>query len=101
MFSSYTCNRRSHLWDYVEPEETFCYFLRTVSPTGCFSVASIEHSFPLLFFSFLLLSSFLEEGGNKYVLSCVIQPEAGGLSKICDKHIINQLDQSALTSLIG
>ena len=57
------------------------------------SVASIGHSFSLLstpflsflllsspFFSFLLLSSFLE-GGNKYVLACVIQHEAGGLSK--------------------
>ena len=53
MFSSYTCNRRSHLWDYyVEPGEAFCYFLRTVSPTGCLVL-------PLSgtrFFSFLLLS---------------------------------------------
>ena len=24
VFSSYTCNRRSHLWDYVEPREAFC-----------------------------------------------------------------------------
>ena len=45
--------------------------------------ASIGHSFLLLsshFLSVLFLSSFLE-GGNKYVLSCVIQHEAGGLSK--------------------
>ena len=26
VFSSYTCNRRSHPWDYVEPGEAFCYF---------------------------------------------------------------------------
>ena len=39
-------------------------------------------------FSFLVLSPFLSfllssflEGGNKYVLSCVIQHEAGDLSK--------------------
>ena len=47
------------------------------------SVASIGHSFVLVcspFLSFLLLSSFLE-GGNKNVLSCVIQQGAGGLSK--------------------
>ena len=24
VFSSYTCNRRSQLWDYVEPREAFC-----------------------------------------------------------------------------
>ena len=24
VFSSYTCNRRYHLWDYVEPREAFC-----------------------------------------------------------------------------
>ena len=105
MFCSYTCNRRSHLWDYVKPREAFCYFLnRIVSRTGCFSIASIGHPFLLLCsplfsfvllcspFSFLLLShslplfsfllsSFFLEGGNKYVLSCVIQHEAGGLSK--------------------
>ena len=66
-----------------------CYFLRIASPNGClvlllsgtpFSLfSSFLLSFP--FFSFLLLSSFLE-GDNKYVLSCVIQHEAGGLSKM-------------------
>ena len=84
MFSSHTCNRRSHLWDYVEPREAFCYFLRIVSPNGCLvlPLAGTPFSSFLLspLFSFLLLSSFLE-GGNKYVLSCVIQHEAGGLSK--------------------
>ena len=30
---SYTCNRRSRLWDYVEPGKAFCYFLRIVSLT--------------------------------------------------------------------
>ena len=86
VFSSYTCNRRSYIWDYVEPREAFCYFLRIVSPNGCLVLplsVTPFFSFPLLFsplFSFLLLSSFLK-GGNKYVLSCVIQHEAGGLSK--------------------
>ena len=32
------------------------------------------------FYSFLLFSSFLEDG-NEYVILCVIQHEAGGLSK--------------------
>ena len=88
VFSPYTCNRRSHLWDYVEPREAFCYFLRIVSPNGCLvlPLSGTPFSFFLsflitLFFSFLLLSSFLEGGGNKYVLSCVIQHEAGDLSK--------------------
>ena len=89
VFSSYTYNPRSHLWDYVEPREAFCYFLRIVSPNGCLVLplsGTPFYSFLLLspsliFFSFLFLSSFLE-GGNKYVLSCVIQHEAGGLSKI-------------------
>ena len=86
MFSSYTCNRRSYLWDIVEPREAFCYFLRIVSPNGCLVLplsVTPFFSFPLLFsslFSFVLLSSFLEDG-NKYVLLCVIQHEAGGLSK--------------------
>ena len=87
MFSSYTCNRRSHLWDYVEPREAFCYFLRIVSPNGCLvlPLSGTPFSFLLLsplssLFSFLLLSSFLE-GGNKYVISCVIQHGAGGLVK--------------------
>ena len=84
--SSYTCNRRSHLWDNnVEPREAFCCFLRIVSPNGCLVLPLLGTPiFSFLFsppvFSFLLLSSFLE-GGNKYVLSCVIQHEAGGLSK--------------------
>ena len=64
VFSSYTYNRRSYIWDYVEPREAFCYFLRIVSPNGCL-VLSLSvtpfFSFPLRFsplFSFLLLSSF-------------------------------------------
>ena len=88
VFSSYTCNGRSHLWDYVEPREAFCYFLRIVPPNGCLVLplsGTPFLSFVLLcspLFSILLLSSFLE-GDNKYVLSCVIQHEAGGLSKKC------------------
>ena len=88
VFSSYTCNRRSHLWDYVEPREAFCYFLGIVSPNGCLvlPLSSTPFSFLLCslcspFVSFLLLSSFLEGGDTKFVLSCVIQHEAGGLSK--------------------
>ena len=82
VFSSYTCNRRSHLWDYVESQEALCYFLRIVSPTGClvlplsgtpflsFLLISTPFcSFLLLsspFFSFLLLSSFLEGGNSTF-----------------------------------
>ena len=39
---------------------------------------------PLFSFVFLLLLSSFLEGDNKYVLSCVIQHEAGGLSKMLD-----------------
>ena len=84
MFSSYMCNRKSHLWDYVEPVEAFCYFLKIVSPTVCLVMplsGTPFCSFLLLsppFFSFLVFSSFLEDG-DKYVLSCVIQHEDRGL----------------------
>ena len=62
MFSYYTCNRRSHLWDYVEPREAFCYFLRIVSPNGCLvlPLSGTPFSFRLLcspLFSFVFLSS--------------------------------------------
>ena len=80
MFTSYTRNRRSHLWDYVEPGEAFCFFPRLVLPIGCL-VMPLSGT---LFFSFLLLSSpffFLHQDSNKYVLSCVIQTKTGGLSK--------------------
>ena len=102
MFSSYTCNRRSHLWDYVEPREAFCYFLRIVSPNGCLVLSLSGTSFFLFsptFYSFVLLCSLLFssvflsspflflEGDNKYVLLCVIQHEAGGLSKSDDPLI--------------
>ena len=51
--SSYTCNRRYYLWDYVEPREAFCYFLRIVSPTGCLVLPLPGTPFS----SFLLISS--------------------------------------------
>ena len=53
--SSCTCNRRSHLWDYVEPGEVFCYFLRIVSPTGCLVLLL---SFYVFLFSFSCSVSF-------------------------------------------
>ena len=58
---------------YVEPGEAFCYFLRIVSPTGCL-VLPLSVTLPS---SFLLFSEMVGD----YVLSGVIQDEAGGLSK--------------------